>query len=138
MVTEFQFIVIDKSRLPIVVIKVMETRPSVKEYTLFMDALSDLLDVHAECYWVFEAQHANLTTSETRFLAAHWLKRERTRIKAKVKGVFFIQSPFWTSLELKAIFAVSKFPVPIQFLPELDDVEKIVAREMRLVPAASY
>lgn len=135
MVTEFQFIVIDKSRLPIVVIKVKETLPTVKEYSVFLDALSDLLDLHAECYWVFDAQHANLTSGETRFLAAHWLKRERNRLKSKVRGVFFIQSPFWTSMELKAIFAVTKFPVPIQFLPALEDVEKMAAKRLRLVPA---
>jgi hypothetical protein len=139
MVTEFQFIVIDKSRLPIVVIKVAEDiRPTLKDYETFLDALSSLLDLHSETYWVIDAARVKFASSGQRFMAETWLKREEMRMRAKVKGVFFIRSSFWTTVALKTMFAFAKLPVPMRFLSRLNDVEKLIAKDVRMVPAVSY
>lgn len=136
MVTEFQLIVVDKSRLPIVVIKVKDYVPSIRDYGMFFDSLSSLLELESETYWVFDAQSTWLTSAETRTMLTTWIAREEKRIKAKVKGIFLINASFWKSMQIKAAFVFDKLPVQTQVVNALEDVENIVYKgALATVPA---
>jgi hypothetical protein len=130
MISDFQFIVIDTSKVPIIVIKVKDVDPSIHDYQAFLDAMTQLLNQYSDVYWIFDAKHMKMTSSQTRIMAGNWLKREGARIKSNVKAVYFIRSSFWTTMVLKAIFVVAKLPVPLQLLPELADVEKLIASDV--------
>jgi hypothetical protein len=119
----------DYTKYPVVYIKMNPVSPTKQQQEIFFQDFEKIFAFKDKAILIFNSKDQKLISSEARIQAGQWMKTVQENMRKSVTTIIFTEASVWLSMVLKAIFMISKPPVPMHVVKDLDEAKQLIAEK---------
>ncbi|WP_448518605.1 hypothetical protein [Rhodoflexus sp.] len=125
------YVTIDESKWPIVLITFNENEPTVEEFDRYLDQIYELYTRRQPVCFVLDATKSKYLSSELRIKQGNWVKQHKELIAEFQRCMIFVIPNMMVRFIFDAVLLVSPLPTPYLVVKSVEEGMAEAARIMR-------